>query len=353
MNQINLTNNSINNQTNLLQVISKEMPDQSTNETANDESDKEDKNEKILQLDNQINQVNNQINNQLNNQLTNQINEIASAINDLDKKALNNLAINSITNTNITSDINANSSNSNLNLNINSTTTATKNDFVIISVLKKQGVSKARCQSDVTATKKVCFSDGIRPGDESIIEQRTSTLLPNLITAANLNANLMANLTATSQMSASRISFKPFLAHSQLTYAQKGLLLNAPSTTTGHQRTSSSRTSSKRHHLSSSSTSTHRHQLAQQKLIQLSATSASLRNTAATYTVLTKTGSKLNQSNKQHLINSTRSNSNHRKFVYLTNGKLLVNSYSNYNDFYIKNNDMFQNENFTSYVLLA
>lgn len=308
-----------------------------------------------------------QINNQINSQLT----QLNNTLNDLNKaNALNaNLSINSNISTSIT-DIQLNAAdsaangaltiNSNINLNMNLTngggsaavvpSSSTKNDFVIISVLKKQGVAKTKCAHEA-ATKKVCFSDGIRPGDESIIEQQRTTLLPSLITMnANLNANLMANLTA-SQMSSSRISFKPFLAHSQLTYAQKGLLhLNTQSSSTA-QRT---RSSSKSRHLSSS----HRQQLSQQKLIQLSATSATLRNTAATYTVLTKTGAKLNQSSaNKHLVSN---GSTHSRKFYLTNGKLLVNnqlSYStaNFNDFYInKNNDMFQNEKlFTSYVLLA
>lgn len=316
------------------------------------------------QISNQIsNQINNQINSQLSNQISNQLTQI-NTLNDLDKaNALNaNLSINSSISTSISPDIHlaadgvANSPTININLNINNITngqtavvpsSSGKNDFVIISVLKKQGVTKTKCAND--ATKKVCFSDGIRPGDESIIEQQRTALLPSLIT---MNANLMANLTATGQMPSSRISFKPFLAHSQLTY-QKGLLLhNQSSSTAPRTRTPKSR------HLSSS----HRQQLSQQKLIQLSATSATLRNTAATYTVLTKTGAKLSQTANKHLISggSTRTSSNaSRKFVYLTNGKLLVNnqlSYSttNYNDFYIKNNDMFQNEKlFTSYVLLA
>lgn len=331
-------------------------------------------------------QLNVDANNQINNQLNSQINQI-NTLTDLDKTnglTNTNLSINSVVSaTNSTSEINLNNSNnslnnalenssngsiinnstaingtanvnlnlnSNLNLNItnttaNQTTTTTKNDFVIISVLKKQGVTKSKSnQTDATTTKKVCFADGIKPGDDSIIDQqRTTLLLPSLIT---VNANLNTNLTATSQIPSSRISFKPFLAHSQLTYAQKGLILNSLSTSAVPQRTRTSK-----RHLSSAQ----RQQLNQQKLIQLSATSASLRNTAATYTVLTKTGSKLNQtSNNKHLTNNSTRSSTSRKYVYLTNGKLLVNSYSNYNDFYIKSNDMFQNEKlFTSYVLLA
>lgn len=298
------------------------------------------------------NQLNNPLTNQLNSQLSNQINQINNSLNDLDKQnALNNnLSIGSNISTNINSNINLNVS---ANMQTASAASSTKNDFVIISVLKKQGVAKH--DATTTTTKKVCFSDGIRPGDESIIEQQRTTLLPSLLTVNSLNANLMANLaatnltatslTATSQIASSRLSFKPFLAHSQLTYAQKGLLLNTPST--------AQRSRSSKRHLSSSQ----RQQLTQQKLIQLSATSGTLRNavrnTAATYTVLTKTGTKLNQtsSSKQPLIGgggSTRSsNASRKQFVYLTNGKLLVNSYSNYND-------MFQNEKlFTSYVLLA
>lgn len=388
-----------------LQVISKQVLDQSINLTnrgddctdaAREGREGSLKEAQIVVQSNAVdtvngqlsNQINNQINSQLNNQITSQLTQLNSTLNDLEKaNALNaNLSINSNISTSICSDIQLNSAdspansaatinskinlniNSNINLNMNLTnasgpvvpSSSAKNDFVIISVLKKQGVAKTKCAHEATTTKKVCFSDGIRPGDESIIEQqRTTTLLPSLITMnANLNANLMANLTATGgQIPSSRISFKPFLAHSQLTYAQKGLLhLNTQSSST----TPRTRTSSKSRHLSSS----HRQQLSQQKLIQLSATSATLRNTAATYTVLTKTGAKLNQSAaSKHLASngSTRSSSNaSRKFVYLTNGKLLVNnqlSYStaNYNDYYIKNtNDMFQNEKlFTSYVLLA
>lgn len=322
----------------------------------------------------------NNLNNQLNNQIKNQINQINSTLNDLDKNALNgNLSINQTINsniqTNLTSELN---SNININLNINTNLNATnanlttasnananKNDFVIISVLKKQGVPRAKCQNDVATKKYVKFEDGYRPGDENIIEQQRTTLLPSLMANtlnANLNANLMANLaaqtnlTATSQIP-SRISFKPFLAHSQLTYAQKGLLLNNNVSSSGHHSTTKTRTSKR--HLSSSH---HRHQLAQQKLMQLSTAAAnggSLRNTA-TYTVLNQvlsksSATKLNQtSNNKHLINnSNRSSNSNRKFVYHINGKLLVNSYSNYNDFYIKNNDMFHNEKMLSYVLLA
>lgn len=112
-------------------------------------------------LNSQIsNQINNQINSQLSNQISSQLTQINNTLNDLNA----NLSINSNISTSISPDIHlndgaANSPTININLNINNITngqtavvpsSSGKNDFVIISVLKKQGVTKTKCANDAT-----------------------------------------------------------------------------------------------------------------------------------------------------------------------------------------------------------